>query len=80
MRLGLPRKLGVSFSTVWRRAEQAGIELTAGREAKGYKRLSPEQSAQNTRGAAGQSDGNTRGGGASGGREPSDREPVYARA
>jgi transposase-like protein len=33
------RKLGVSFSTVWRRAEEVGIELTAGREAKGYKRL-----------------------------------------
>src|SRR5271163_4669330 len=37
------QKLGVSFSTVWRRAEHAGIELTAGREAKGFKRLSSEQ-------------------------------------
>ena len=27
------RKLGVSFSTVWRRADLAGIELTAGRAA-----------------------------------------------
>jgi hypothetical protein len=27
-------KLGVSFSTVWRRAVVVGIELTAGREAK----------------------------------------------
>src|SRR5947207_605050 len=34
------RKTGRSFSTVWRVAEWAGIELTAGREAKGYKRLS----------------------------------------
>jgi DNA-binding XRE family transcriptional regulator len=33
------RKTGRSFSTVWRVAERAGIELTAGREAKGYKRL-----------------------------------------
>jgi DNA-binding XRE family transcriptional regulator len=33
------RKVGRSFSTVWRVAERAGIELTAGREAKGYKRL-----------------------------------------
>jgi hypothetical protein len=33
------REIGdVSFSTVWRVAERAGIELTAGREAKGYKR------------------------------------------
>jgi hypothetical protein len=32
-------KIGRSFSTVWRVAERAGIELTAGREAKGYKRL-----------------------------------------
>jgi hypothetical protein len=34
------RKTGWSFSTVWRVAEWAGIELTAGRAAKGYKRLS----------------------------------------
>jgi transposase-like protein len=40
------RKLGVSFSTVWRRAERAGIELTAGRAAKGYKRLPAEQCAK----------------------------------
>jgi hypothetical protein len=40
------RELGVSFSTVWRRADRAGIELTAGREAKGYKRLSSEQYAK----------------------------------
>ena len=31
---------------MWRRAESAGIELTAGRGAKGYKRLSPEQRAK----------------------------------
>src|ERR1700730_7039171 len=37
------QELGVSFSTVWRRADRAGIELTAGRAAKGYKRLSVEQ-------------------------------------
>jgi hypothetical protein len=37
------REIGdVSFSTVWRVAERAGIELTAGREAKGYKRLAPD--------------------------------------
>ena len=35
----------VSFATLWRVAERAGIELTAGREAKGYKRLSPERRA-----------------------------------
>jgi len=40
------RKLGVSFATVWRRAERAGIELTAGREAKGYKRLRADQYAK----------------------------------
>ncbi len=34
------REEGVSFSKVWRIAEQAGIELTEGREAKGYWRLS----------------------------------------
>jgi transcriptional regulator with XRE-family HTH domain len=39
-------RLGVSFSTVWRRAEQAGIELTAGREAKGYKRLAADRYAK----------------------------------
>jgi hypothetical protein len=32
-----------SYATVWRVAARAGIELTAGREAKGYKRLPPEQ-------------------------------------
>jgi DNA-binding Lrp family transcriptional regulator len=37
------RKLGVSFATVWRRAERVGIELTEGREAKGYKRLTADQ-------------------------------------
>jgi helix-turn-helix protein len=38
------RALGdVSFSTVWRVADRAGIELTAGRAAKGYKRLPAEQ-------------------------------------
>jgi hypothetical protein len=33
------QEIGVSFSTVWRRADRVGIELTAGRAAKGYKRL-----------------------------------------
>jgi transcriptional regulator with XRE-family HTH domain len=33
----------VSFATVWRVADRAGIELTAGREAKGYKRLPADQ-------------------------------------
>jgi predicted XRE-type DNA-binding protein len=40
------RKIGRSFSTVWRVAERAGIELTAGREAKGYKRLSSAEYAK----------------------------------
>jgi DNA invertase Pin-like site-specific DNA recombinase len=39
------RKVGVSYSKVWRLADGAGIELTAGREAKGYWRLSPERRA-----------------------------------
>jgi len=34
------RKTGWSFATVWRVAKWASIELTAGRQAKGYKRLS----------------------------------------
>jgi hypothetical protein len=38
-------KTGFSFSTVWRAAEAAGIELTEGRRAKGYKRLSPKRHA-----------------------------------
>jgi hypothetical protein len=36
-------KTGFSFATVWRAAEAAGIELTEGRRAKGYKRLSPKR-------------------------------------
>src|SRR4051812_10112543 len=40
------RELGVSFATVWRRADREGIELTAGRAAKGYKRLTTEQYAK----------------------------------
>jgi transcriptional regulator of acetoin/glycerol metabolism len=36
------RELGVSFATVWRRADREGIKLTAGRAAKGYKRLTAE--------------------------------------
>jgi hypothetical protein len=44
MRLWLrPKTTNVSFATVWRIVERAGIELTAGREAKGYKRPSPER-------------------------------------
>jgi hypothetical protein len=39
-------KTEFSFATVWRVAERAGIELTAGREAKGYKRLAPERVAE----------------------------------
>jgi CRP-like cAMP-binding protein len=35
----------VSYATVWRVADRAGIELTAGREAKG-RRLSPERRAK----------------------------------
>jgi hypothetical protein len=41
--LQVARDTGWSFATVWRRAESAGIELTAGRKAKGYKRLPAEQ-------------------------------------
>ena len=37
------RDSGWSFATVWRVADRAAIELTAGREAKGYKRLTLEQ-------------------------------------
>ena len=37
------RETGWSFATVWRVADRAKIDLTAGREAKGYKRLTPEQ-------------------------------------
>src|SRR5208283_5125690 len=37
------REIGLSFATVWRRAERAGIELTAGRAAKGYRRLAADQ-------------------------------------
>lgn len=44
--LQVARDSGWSFATVWRRADAAGIELTAGREAKGYKRLSPERRAK----------------------------------
>jgi hypothetical protein len=40
------RENGWSFSTVWRVAVRAGIELTAGREAKGYRRFSPAQRAR----------------------------------
>lgn len=39
-------KTGFSFSTVWRVAYRAGVELTAGREAKGYKRLAPKREAK----------------------------------
>jgi hypothetical protein len=39
-------KTGFSFATVWRVAERAGIELTAGQEAKGYKRLARKQVAK----------------------------------
>jgi len=44
--LQVARDTGWSFATVWRRAERAGIELTAGREAKGYRRLSAERRAK----------------------------------
>ena len=40
------RKTGWSYSTVWRVADRAGIELTAGREARGYKRLTAAQRAK----------------------------------
>lgn len=44
--LQVARDSGWSFATVWRRADAAAIELTAGREAKGYKRLSPDRRAK----------------------------------
>jgi DNA-binding XRE family transcriptional regulator len=40
------RDTGWSFSTVWRVAQRAGIDLTAGRETMGRHRLSPEQRAR----------------------------------
>jgi DNA-binding MurR/RpiR family transcriptional regulator len=40
------RDTGWSFSTVWRVAQRAGIELTAGRRTMGRHRLSPEQRAR----------------------------------
>jgi hypothetical protein len=36
----------VSYATVWRVADRASIELTAGREAKGYKRFSAKSWAE----------------------------------
>lgn len=39
------RKTGWSFSTVWRVAQWAGIELTAGRETMGRQRLTARQRA-----------------------------------
>jgi hypothetical protein len=36
----------VSYATVWRVADRASIELTAGREAKGYKRFSTDRWAE----------------------------------
>ena len=42
----MARDTGWSFATVWRRAYSAGIELTAGREAKGYRRLSADRRAK----------------------------------
>jgi hypothetical protein len=40
------RDTGWSFSTVWRVAKRAGIELTAGRATMGRERLSPERRAK----------------------------------
>jgi transcriptional regulator with XRE-family HTH domain len=40
------QNVGRSFSTVWRCAERAGIELTEGRAAKGYKRLAADREAK----------------------------------
>jgi hypothetical protein len=39
------REEGVSYAKAWRLADRECIELTAGREAKGYWRLSPERRA-----------------------------------
>lgn len=41
--LQVARDTGWSFATVWRVADRANIDLKDGREAKGYKRLAPEQ-------------------------------------
>ena len=43
--LRVARAEGVSFATAWRLADRECIELTAGQEAKGYWRLSPERRA-----------------------------------
>ena len=40
------RENGWSFVTVWRIAVRAGVELTVGREAKGYWRLAPDRRAK----------------------------------
>jgi hypothetical protein len=42
---GRRARKGVSFAKAWRLADRECIELTAGREAKGYWRLSPERRA-----------------------------------
>jgi hypothetical protein len=63
---------------VWRRAEAAGIELTAGREAKGYKRLSPERRAKIDESAARQSAGDARRNSARRRRQPRNGKPDRA--
>jgi hypothetical protein len=62
--LQVARDTSWSFATVWRRAESAGIELTAGREAKGYKRLPAEQWAKIAETITEESERNTGTGGA----------------
>ena len=75
----IARKLGVSFATVWRRADWAGIELKAGREAKGYERLAPDHEVKINRGCAGKSGSDTARIGTCNGCEPFDRGQEGAR-
>jgi hypothetical protein len=68
--LQVARDTGWSFATVWRRAESAGIELTAGREAEGYRRLSPDRRAKRRGSAALKPEGDAGRGGARRRRQP----------
>jgi hypothetical protein len=68
------REEGVSFSKVWRLADRECIELTDGRDAKGYKRLSPERRAAVGGRAARQSASDAARDRAGDRRQPSDRD------
>ena len=77
--LQVARDTGWSFATVWRRAESAGVELTAGRDAKGYKRLAAEHRAKVEEARRLNPKGTQERGGARRRREPCDGEPDRAR-